>query len=298
VASWRAAPPSWWFAVAVPAAFVWLCRWPWALRLTAACALLPLWFAPPRGPDSATAALSVLDTGRGSAVLIRTREHALLFDTGDAWNTRGSRLAELVLPAMDAFELRRVDQLVLPVLDDDRARAAALLALSRPLHGIRVAAAWPGNGLAVRCRDAGWTWDGVTFTTYAVGRHCLLRIAVAGHAALLAGDLDAAAELQLLARTGDAELATDAVVIGRQVSDLGSSRQWIERTAPGLAIATGGIAHAQSRQRVLERWRRRARVVDTRRDGAVEMELSERGIEVTRLARSSRYPFHWRRPPV
>jgi competence protein ComEC len=297
-AAWRAAPTWWWFFLAAPATLVWLCRWPWVLRLSAACALLPLWFEPPRAPPTASVALHVLDAGRGTAALLQTRHHVLLFDTGDAWNTRGARLTELVLPALDALDLERVDGLVLPRLDEDRARAAALLALDRQLTRAHVVSDWPGSGVGARCRDATWSWDGVGFTTYAQGLHCLLRVFVPGHAILLAGDLDAAAESALLARLLPGALVSDVVVIGRQASDLGSSKRWIENTDPGLAIATGGIAQAQSRQRVLARWRGRARVLDTRNEGAVVLELSARGIALERVARTSRYPFHWRRPPV
>ncbi|HEX6636698.1 MAG TPA: DNA internalization-related competence protein ComEC/Rec2, partial [Steroidobacteraceae bacterium] len=294
-ALWRAAPSGWWFVCALPASLVWLCRWPWPLRLTACCALLPLVFIPARGPEAASARLSVLDAGRGAAVLVRTSGHALLFDTGDSWNTRGARLAEVVLPAMDAVELRRIDRLVLPALDDDRARAAALLALERGLGEAWSGRPWPGNGLAVRCRDVAWGWDGVRFEVYSQGGHCVLRIAVGRAAMLLSGELDADAERRLLARLGAGRLASDAVLIGRQASESASSPQWIGTIAPGLAVATGGVDGAQSRQRVLDRWRGGAHVLDTRRDGGIELSLTSRGVSVVAVARTARFPFHWRR---
>ena len=235
--------------------------------------------------------------GRGSAVLVRTRTHALLFDTGDSWNTHGTRLAETILPALTASRIRRVDLLVLPTLNDDRARAAALLAMERELAGVAVGGGWAASGLpAAACRDARWNWDGVRFTSRAVGRQCVLGVVAAEHSLLLAGDLDTAGEQALLAREPPGALASDVLVIGRQVSELASSPQWIESTAPGLAIATGGIEGAQSRRRVVERWRRAARVIDTRIDGAVIVEIGEGGLEVREVARVARFPFHWRRP--
>jgi hypothetical protein len=63
-----------------------------------------------------------------------------------------------------------------------------------------------------------------------------------------------------------------------------------------LAVATGGIARAQSRQRVLDRWRRVARVIDTHEAGALKLVLDARGVAVQASARAARYPFHWRRP--
>lgn len=295
-ALWRASPPAWWFALALPASLVWLCRWPWPLRLTASCALLPLVFASERSPGPGQAQIEVLDAGRGTAVLVRTREHSLLFDTGDTWNTHGARLAGIVLPALDAVQIRQVDTLLLPTLDGDRARAAALLAQERGLTAAWTVGVWPGSGMAVRCQDARWTWDGVRFEVYSEGAHCLLRISAGRAAMLMSGDLDAAGEQALLARVARGALASDVVLIGRQASALASSSQWIESTSPGLAVATGGVAQAQSRQGVLERWRRVAPVIDTRREGGIQLRLSNRGVELVDLARTGRFPFHWRRP--
>jgi competence protein ComEC len=300
-ALWRVSPPLAWYLLALPASLVWLCRGPWSMRLTASCALLPLVFAASAAPEVDRARIDVLDAGRGSAMLVRTRHHALLFDTGDAWNTHGARLAQIVLPALDAGRIPRVDRLILPTLDADRARGTALLAGERGLdeawfgHG-GSGNGWPGSGLAVRCRNSRWIWDGVRFEAYSRGRFCLLRVSVAGTAMLLTGDLDAPAERALVARAG-ASLASDVVVMGRQASEAASSPQWIESTSPGLAIATGGVDGAQSRQRVIARWRAHgSRVLDTRREGAVALEISARGVVVLGVARTSRFPFHWRRP--
>ncbi len=294
-ATWRVTPAAWWFALALPATLVWLCRWPGGLRLTALCALLPLLSAP-RPTATGGLQISVLDAGRGSAVLVRTNGHSLLFDTGDGWHTRGARLAELVLPMLDRAGIRQVDLLVLPALNDDRAHGAALLAFERGLDLVVVGGGWPASRLpAARCRDLRWNWDGAEFALYAAGRYCVLRVAAAGSSLLVAGDLDADAERALLARLPQDELASHVVVIARQAGERSSSPQWIESTAPGLAIATGGIKAAQSRLRVLERWRRRgSQVFDSREQGGIELEFDARGVELRRIA-SSRYPFHWRR---
>ena len=303
---WRISPPGWWFALALPASLVCLCRWHWALRFTAGCAVLPLLFAPARTPPAGSAIVQVLDVGSGSLVLIRTAGHVLMFDSGDAWNTRGSRLRDQGMAALDAADISQVDRLLLPALNDDRAHAAALLAHERGMRQLWAGGGWPGSRLPVtRCRDTRWDWDGVRLVSHAIGRYCLLRVSVQGFSLLLAGDLDAEGERQLLARLAPGGLVSDVLLMGRQVGDGASSPEWIENTAPGLAIASGGVDGASSRNRVIERWRRSgSRILDTRRDGGVELKLSSRGIE-TRTVVDSRYPFPWRRvsaalqrPPV
>jgi competence protein ComEC len=250
-------------------------------------------------PEPGTARVLVFDT-RGSAVLITTHDHVLLFDTGDGWNTRGAPLRQLVLPALAALGRDRIDLLILPALNADRAQGAALLASDGRVARIVVGGGWPATSLPTeRCRDSRFSWDGVTFETWVGGgdaRYCVLRVSVGGHGVLLAGDLDAAAERGLVRRLPAGTLASDAAIMSRQASSLGSSVEWIEAAAPAWAIATGGVAQSDSRARTLARWRESgAHVLDTRRSGALELGLGTNGVDLRRDARSARYPFHWRR---
>lgn len=302
LAQWRVDPPAWWYLLAIPAGWIWLQRWPWALRLASAVLLLPLLYPASRMPSEGTARVTVLDAGRGTAVLVATHSQVLLFDTGDSWSTAGSRVRRVVLPALDALGRDRVDLVVLPALNPDRARGAALLAQERGLEQLVVGGGWPASRLpAARCVDDVQRRDGVVIETIAAGRggeFCALKLSVEAHALWLAGDLDARAEAGLVARLGAARTRADAVLLSRQASARGSSSQWIEATGASLAIASGGDADNESRRRVLDRWRHAgATLLDTRRDGAVELELGTQGVRVTRTAQGARYPFPWRRPP-
>jgi competence protein ComEC len=299
-ALWRVAPPAWWFAVAFIAAGLLLLRWPAALRLTGIAAALPLLFAPPRAPPAGSARIEVLDAGRGASVLVITHSHVVLFDTGDSWGSGGSRARHVVLSALVPLG-RGVDELLLPALDPDRAAGAALLAHEGTVDSIRVGGGWPGTRLpAQRCAELAFDFDGVRFEVLTGGpdaRYCALRVVARGRALLMGGDLDAAAERALAARLGARHLASDAVIMSRHASSLGSARQWIEASGAGLVIATGGIA-SESRRVAVARWRATgARILDTRTDGAIIVELGTNGLEILGIARRSRYPFAWRRLP-
>ena len=248
--------------------------------------------------------VTVFDAGRGAAVLIATHTRVLLFDTGDAWNTRGSRMAHSVFPALDVLGRRRVDMLVLPALNQDRAHGAALLAIERGVNQIVVGGGWPGASMpASRCDDRRFEWDGVVFDLLAAGRgsrFCALRMSIGRQVLVAGGDLDVAAEHELLARLSPPALASDVAILGRQASSAGSSPQWIEASVAGrpggLTIATGGIAGSDSRARALLRWRDSGtRVFDTQRDGALEFGFGTNGVTNITTARSARWPFAWRR---
>ena len=299
-AQWRVSVPAWWYALAMPAVFLLLRRWPLGLRLSAGVAALPLLWAPARTPPVGELQVSVLDAGRGSAVLLTTHAHRVLFDTGDSWNTHGTRLAQWVLPELDANDARAVDLLVLPRLDADRAQAAALLASERELRRVWVGGGWPATSLPVEtCRDSYFEWDGVGFQFLAAGRHrefCVLRVTVGAFSLLLAGDLDAPAERELIARLPRGALASDLAFAARQASALASSPQWIEASGARWVVASGGVPGSQSRARTLARWRGAgARVVDVREVGGIQLRIGTHGIATLASARSARHPFAWRR---
>jgi competence protein ComEC len=297
-ARWAVSAPAWWFVCALPAVGVGLWRWPAALRLSAACLLLPLVFAPSRMPEPGVVRARILDAGRGSAAFVVTATQVLLFDTGDGWNTAGTRIRQVALPALDAFGRSVVDELVLPTLTPDRAAGAARLSHERAVGLVRVGGGWPATSLpAVSCADGSFARDGVVFQYFAARRYCVLRVVSAAGSILLAGDVDALAERALLARLPAGVLASDVVILSRQASSVGSSHQWIEATAPRLAIATGGAEHSAARAAALERWRRGGAIVlDTKLEGAVELTIGTDGVFVER-ARRSLYPFVWRRSP-
>lgn len=296
-ALWRVAPPDWWYGVAFIAAGLLLLRWPVCLRLTAIVMALPLVFAPVRAPPFGTARVEVLDAGRGASVLITTHSRTVLFDTGDTWGSEGAR-AKVALAALESIG-RAPDMLMLPALDPHRAAGAALLAHERGLGSIRVGARWSTSLPARPCVEQGFVADDVRFDLLPGGpgaRYCALRIVAGRRALLMGGDLDAAAERALAARLGP-RLASDAVIMSRHGSSLASSRQWIETSGAGLVIATGGIA-SESRRKAIARWSATgARILDTRTEGAIVVELGTRGVEVTAAAGRSRYPFAWRRLP-
>jgi competence protein ComEC len=298
-AAWRVEPSTWWFALAIPASVWLLWSWPWGLRLGGAALWLPLLFSPSRLPGAGEVRVDVLDVGRGSAVLVATHTHALLFDTGDRWNTHGSALARTVLPALDAYGIRALDLLVLPRLDEDRAAGAALLAFERGVQGILAGGGWPASRLgATACRESRFEWDAVQVDVFAAGGgdYCVLRIAAGGHALLLPGDLDARAERELLARWPPG-LTHDVVVMSRQAGAAGSGPEWIGASGAEWAIATGGIAASDARARTLARWRHAGvRVLDTRAVGGIQFVFGTRGVTEIATARSARYPFAWRRP--
>lgn len=235
-------------AAALAAALLCLLPVPARLRWLAPVLLLPLLLPVRAGPAHGEFRLDALDVGQGTAVLVRTRHHALLFDTGARFPS-GYDLGEaVVVPALEALAVRRLDLMVVSHADIDHAGGAA--SVQRVLAVDAVLGGEPVPGLPVRpCHDAlHWTWDGVRFELLhppprypARGNEvsCVLRVQGRGGSALLTGDAGEVAELRMLALYRQ-RLASDVLLLGHHGSHGSSSAAFLDAVAPRLAIATAG----------------------------------------------------------
>lgn len=268
----------------------------------AALLLLPMLWPGLDRPAHGEADVLLLDVGQGLSVLVRTREHTLLYDAGPAM-PRGLDLGEaVVVPALRAVGVRRLDHLMLSHGDNDHAGGAnAVLAafpearLSAPEGAER-----PG---AVACRSGQhWTWDGVHFTVLHPPRHfpyqrnessCVLRIDGTGASALLPGDIGRHVESRLLR---NARIKADLMLVPHHGSDTSSSLDFIAAVRPAVALA--GLGH-DNRFRlpkpiVLGRYQRYGVAwYDTAGSGAIQLRLARAGPGPVRQLRQDR-PRYWR----
>src|SRR6185503_15187797 len=113
--------------------------------------------------DDAQAEITVVDVGQGLSVLVRTRDHALLFDTGPA-NDHGLDLgASAVVPALHALGVNRLDRLIISHGDNDH--SGGMVAVRRAFPEARLSGpeGWAPKGATLCRRDSAWQWNGVKF---------------------------------------------------------------------------------------------------------------------------------------
>ena len=254
-------------ALAVLGAALAVMRWPMPWRVAGVLLALPalLWSAP--RPAAGQFELLALDVGQGSAVLVRTATHSLLYDTGPRWGPTSNAGERVVVPALQALG-EAPDVVVVSHRDSDHAGGSAA-----------VAAAWPATrwwssfdeAPARRCvAGQRWRWDGVDFevlhpteqdhvqarlSTNAMS--CVLRVSAGGRAAWLSGDLDADREVRLaLARP---DLRADLMVAPHHGSRSSSHPALLNVLQPTLAIVQSGYLNRFGHPApvVLQRYRER-----------------------------------------
>jgi competence protein ComEC len=252
--------PATWTLVAAVAGCAWLLA-PRGVPLRSAGLV---WMAPmftvlPPAPAPGEAWLDVLDVGNGLATVVRTASHALVYDTGSTWSADMDSGSRIVVPFLRGEGINRLDGVVVSHADDDHSGGAASIAYSRE-PGWLLSPLEPGHELhaafvkSTRC-EAGqrWQWDGVDFrvlhpsdSVYVETRKrkendrgCVVRVATAGHSLLLAADVEARSEAEMIARDR-AALAADVLLVPHHGSKTSSTPDFIDAVSPRIGLLSVG----------------------------------------------------------
>lgn len=288
--AWLPEARGWALPLAMLGAFWWLLPRGLPGRPLALLLWLPLLWPPRELPAPGGVELNVLDVGQGLSVLVRTRNHALLYDAGPAVRDGYDAGERAVLPALRALGVPRLDQVVLSHADQDHAGGWPAVQRGMPVADSLAPARAP---VAVQgpC-EAGrrWNWDGVEFGFLHPPPHfpylrneasCVLRIASRHGTVLLPGDIGEVVERRLLREP--ALLRADVVLVPHHGSGGSSSAAFVAATGARVAVVASGHGNrfGHPRQEVVRRWQHSgAEVLATSRSGAVRIWLDEDGISL------------------
>lgn len=215
--------------------------------------------------------VTFLPVGHGDAALIRTGGSGfILVDTGTERAFDGA-----VTTALRRAGVRRLDLLVLSHGDADHAGGAAR-ARERFAPRRVVGAGGTRMPSELRIRDARIERLGPSPALEREGsdndRSLVLRLRLGTCAVLFPGDIEAAAERDLVLRVGEA-LATPVLKVPHHGSDTSSSRALLAAVRPDWAVVSvGPNPHGLPSRAALDRIRRTGiRVFRTDRDGLIEL---------------------------
>ena len=257
-AVWVVPVAPWWAqAAGLAAAALLLLPLPWRLRALALPLALPLLLPQRDLPAMGGFELVALDVGQGTALLVRTREHLLIYDAGPQYSRDSDAGQRVLLPLLRARGETRADVLLLSHRDIDHVGGARAVLAALPV-GELLSSLEPGHPLlalahaARRCQTGqSWTWDGVRFellrpppTDYermmkTNAMSCVLRVAGSDQSALLTGDIEHDQEAALVNALGDA-LRSDVLIVPHHGSKTSSTPPFIDAVHPRVAVFQAG----------------------------------------------------------
>lgn len=307
------APPAWAVAVAL-AGIVWmLLPRGFPARWIGLAALLPVFLLAPAPLPEGSARIAVLDVGQGLAVVVHTREHALLYDAGPAWGPQADSGNRVIVPYLRAAGVRRLDGMIVSHSDKDHAGGAASVLAAVPVARFWSSlddAAAAGAAVAPCLAGERWRWNGVDFEVlhptaahYARARQrsndrsCVLRVEAGGQSVLLTGDIERKTERELL-QSVPARLPARFLLVPHHGSRTSSSPEFVREVAPQTALVAAGYRNrfGHPKEDVLERYRALgARIYRTDLDGALLVTLGADGSATLQRQRAL-YRRYWHAP--
>ncbi len=243
-----------------------------ALRWTGALMLATLFVLHPASPVEGEFFAEFMDIGQGNAVLIRTRTHALLYDTGPAYLSGTDAGERLVLPLLRALGVDALDRLVVSHRDSDHSGGAASVLQSLPVQqldtSMRKDELLDSSSTRFNHCAAGqyWQWDGVDFeylspqadvypVVYATENvstksykpnalSCVLKVSSrTGISALLVADAETPQEIQMIHALGE-KLKSTVLLMGHHGSKTSSSAAFLDAVKPQASVVQAGYRSA------------------------------------------------------
>lgn len=205
--------------------------------------------------------VDVLDVGQGQAVVIQTRRHAMMVDTGaPAFQNGQLSMGDRVdVPFLQSQGIRQLDEIFLSHLDADHSGGTSAVVNHIHVKQLRsneqnpAITSYPGVSFITCSQGQRWQWDEVDFEVLAPqieqDRHnqneasCVLLVTtkMLGQTfkVLIMGDAGWEAEYYILQHYPD--LTADVLVVGHHGSRHSSAYDFLAQVNPKLAVISAGF---------------------------------------------------------
>lgn len=206
--------------------------------------------------------LTMLDVGQGLAVVIETKAHRLIYDTGPTMGSSLDSGSAIILPYLKARNFNYVDKLVISHGDSDHIgglnsvlsliEVKELLLTQKLLenrHDLRLRE----QNLSICLVGKSWVWDGVEFKVIYPfdnglkpnirlspnNQSCVLRVMSNSMSVLLPGDIEKEVEARLVDKKR-LDLDVDVLIAAHHGSNTSSSGGFIDSVTPHLVLFSSG----------------------------------------------------------
>ncbi len=281
----RPEPPLWALTLALPGVALLLAPRGLPGRWLGLPLCLPLLWPPVAAPAVGGFWFTLLDVGPGLAVVVRTRNHVLVYDTGPRLGVALDAGRAVLVPFLRQQGVTGVDLLIVSHADSQHTGGVRSLRELLPVARILTSAPdrIPIDG-AEACRvGQRWEWDGVWFQILhppesgfsGDNASCVLGVEGEAGRVLLPGDIETAAELVLVATYGTG-LAAEVLVAPHQGNRNLSTGVFLEAVQPDYILFSTGYHNrfGYPRPETVARYQATgAMLLDTAQEGAITFRL-------------------------
>lgn len=286
--------------------------WPWSWRAIGVVLFMPALFWRINFPDLGDYELTVFDVGQGLAVLIRTHDHVLLYDTGPSFQGGGDAARLAVLPYLRSIGVSRLDMLLLSHGDADHVGGVQSILAEMNVSTVLAGPSVKSTVKVRQCQQGDrWIWEGVEFLILHPeaatqedsdnNLSCVLQVSNAAGKALLLGDVEQTAELAMVEH--GLISATEIIVAAHHGSRSSSTAELVNATRVNgrqqWVIFSAGYRNRWGfpKAEVVNRWQEAgATPFETSRTGAVGLLLSSKNTPVKPILWRDAHQRYWHLP--
>jgi competence protein ComEC len=261
--------------------------------------LLPVFFRTPNKLENKEFLINVLDVGQGLSVVIETRNHIIIYDTGARFDSGFNMVSSVVLPFLKDKDIDNVNRIILSHSDNDH--SGGIDYLIEKFNSVEIFAV---DGEFNTCNSKlSWSWDGVQFqilSPYEIvpylgnNSSCVLKVSNLNNSILLTGDIGEPVEYRLL-KNNSQQIESNVLLVPHHGSKSSSTLDFIRTVNPEYAINSSGFAnqfnhpHPIIKQLYLDQG---IKFIDTQNSGAIQIKFSDHGIEVEEYRKTNPKIWH------
>jgi competence protein ComEC len=235
--------------------------------------------------------IEVIDVGQGLAVLVRSGDETLLYDTGARYPSGFNMVDSEITPYLISLGINQLQHLVISHSDNDHAGGADIVA-----QRFTVLHRWSGEPLNSQydfeqcSRGQNWLLGALQvevlsptkLTSNNNNNSCVLRISDANTSVLLTGDIEKKQEKILIKQLGE-KLNSDILLAPHHGSRHSSSEPFIEAVSPKWVVFSAGFMNHWGfpTNEVLKRYQKQSvKTFNSGLSGLIRFQISAQAIKI------------------